>query len=369
MALKILFCTPYKQSPEFIQGGIAVWGFNMIEYSKQNDDVKLLPISFDRKTFANRISNPLRRLYCGVKELSASVMSAKEMMKLNKVDAIHICTSASYGLLKDIILLMYAHKYGIRSIVHFHFGRIPSILSTGGWECFLLKKTISMCNIAITMNNSSYSALLGAGFQNVVNIPNPLSTNIVNKIKSLEGKYKRIPNRLLYVGHVYKEKGVWELVRACRDIPDIELHIVGRISPEVKEELNDIAGNSDRLWCYFDGEISHDDVLKEFQKADLFIFPSYSEGFPNVILEAMASGCPIASSNAGAIPEMLNIGKEECGVCFLPKSVNEVQNAIIQLQSNPLLKHELADRAYSRVHELYIMSKVWEMLVSVWKGC
>ena len=44
---------------------------------------------------------------------------------------------------------------------------------------------------------------------------------------------------------------------------------------------------------------------KDYAQADLFVFPSYSEGFPNVILESMAAGCAIVTTNVGAIPQML----------------------------------------------------------------
>ena len=365
--MRVLFCSPYKQESGFVQGGMAVWGANIVRYSmKNNDDIELIPVSFDRKTFANKITNPIQRAWCGFKELSGAIKDARNRMKSGAIDSIHICTSASYSLLKDIILLRYAKKYGVRSFVHFHFGRIPTIIKDGGWEKKLLLKVVQTCDVAITMNNSSYNALTSAGFGNTVNIPNPLSENIINTIETLKGKFYRSPTRLLYVGHVYRAKGVWELVEACKDIPNIELHIVGRISPEAKAELDAISRNDNKRWCFFDGEISHDKVLEEFQKASLFVFPSYSEGFPNVILEAMASLCPIASSDVGAIPEMLDIKHDACGICFKAQSVDEVRCAIKKALDNPSELKNMAEKAHQRVYSLYSMPMVWKQLVSTW---
>ena len=160
-----------------------------------------------------------------------------------------------------------------------------------------------------------------------------------------------------------------ELVEGCGRIPNIELRIVGKYFPEIKEEMQILAkkASDDISWLNFVGEVSHEDVIREFFQADMFVFPSYSEGFPNVILEAMACGCPIVSSNVGAIPEMLDIGGEQCGICFKPKSSNEVYNAVISLIDNKELKQQLAVRAKSRVNNMYVISKVWEQLINIWE--
>ena len=61
--------------------------------------------------------------------------------------------------------------------------------------------------------------------------------------------------------------------------------MVGKISSEIKNDLFVLAQKRDNAeWLTFVGEISHDDVLKELMAADAFVFPSYTEGFPNVIL-------------------------------------------------------------------------------------
>jgi len=55
-----------------------------------------------------------------------------------------------------------------------------------------------------------------------------------------------------------------------------------------------------------------------------FILPSYTEGFPNVILEAMALGKPIIATSVGAIPEILS---EECGVVMKPRDQRDIEQA------------------------------------------
>ena len=113
--------------------------------------------------------------------------------------------------------------------------------------------------------------------------------------------------------------------------------------------------------------MTHEDVIREFFQADMFVFPSYSEGFPNVILEAMACGCAIVSSDVGAIPEMLDIDGKACGVCFKPKSADEVLEAVKSVINDSDLKQRLAANAKERVYNMYAIPMVWKQMVKIWK--
>jgi glycosyltransferase involved in cell wall biosynthesis len=168
---------------------------------------------------------------------------------------------------------------------------------------------------------------------------------------------------------VIKTKGVYELVEACSQIPNIELRIVGKCSHDVEMNLKEIAcKKSDCEWLSIIGEVEHDTVLVEMLQADMFVFPSYTEGFPNVILEAMACSCPIVASNVGAIPEMLNIGKDPCGVCFLPRSEEEVYKAIVSVVDNEQMKSNFAKKAKERVFSNYTIPVVWQQLTDIWRN-
>ena len=122
-------------------------------------------------------------------------------------------------------------------------------------------------------------------------------------------------------------------------------------------------------WCIFRGEVPHNQVLRELMSASIFVFPSYTEGFPNVILEAMACGCPIVSTKVGAIPEMLDIQRGyNYGICVEPQDTNMFFDGLKEMYQNPDYANRCAKRAEKRVNEMYAVPVVWEQLVKIWRS-
>lgn len=174
----------------------------------------------------------------------------------------------------------------------------------------------------------------------------------------------------MYAGHVLPSKGLKELVGACREINQIKLEILGKVSDEsFREQLFEIGGDNSKGWLDIPGNKPFEEVIKEMKSCGIFVLPSYSEGFPNVILESMACGCPIVATSVGAMPEMLDIeGENPCGICVPAKNVEELRNAITDLLDNPVKADAFGANARKRVNEQYAMPKVWEQLVLLWKN-
>ena len=136
----------------------------------------------------------------------------------------------------------------------------------------------------------------------------------------------------------------------------------------MRNSLNDLAGKNNN-WLDIVGEKSFEDTIKEILSCELFVLPSYTEGFPNVILESMACGCSIIATKVGAIPEMLDIdGKKPCGLCIEPKNVFQLRSSILKLLDDEILAFELGKRAKRRVNEEYSMPVVWSKMVDIWKS-
>ena len=251
--------------------------------------------------------------------------------------------------------------------MHFHFGRIPELAQQCNWEWKLLQRVVKLADVAVAMDMKSFGALRELGYSNVCYLPNPLSKGIMQQISDEATMANRVENAVSFVGHVIPTKGVYELVEACRSIKNIDLHILGKVAPDVRARMEQIAGQGG--WLVFEGEVDHHRVIRRMLTTSIFVLPSYTEGFPNVILESMACGCAIVTTPVGAIPEMLNIYSDEpCGLCCEPRNVEGLRSNVQWYLDHPQKAQQYAKRAVKRVNEMYAVEKVWGQLVGVWRG-
>ena len=94
-------------------------------------------------------------------------------------------------------------------------------------------------------------------------------------------------------------------------------------------------------YVQFVGKVPHDEVQTFMKQADIFVLPSLSEGFPNVILEAMACGLPIVASRVGGIPDIIT--NNHSGYMVEVKDTNDIANKIILLLQDDTLRKKITD--------------------------
>jgi glycosyltransferase involved in cell wall biosynthesis len=93
------------------------------------------------------------------------------------------------------------------------------------------------------------------------------------------------------------------------------------------------------------GRIPHSELHARYAGADLCLFASTCENMPNILLEGMASGLPIACSDRGPMPEVLG----DAGVYFDPEKPDEIARALRELIESPELRTKLAQSSFERV--------------------
>jgi glycosyltransferase involved in cell wall biosynthesis len=147
----------------------------------------------------------------------------------------------------------------------------------------------------------------------------------------------------VYVGALSYAKGIKELAEASRNLlekhPSFKLICVGSGSADVElKTLKTEKDNGDRL--LLPGLVSPIDVPKYLQVADFMVFPSYSEGMPQSVLEAMNCGLPVVATSVGGIPEAIIDGKT--GLLVEAKDVKQLETAMEKLISDQVLRETLA---------------------------
>ena len=369
--MKVLLCTPYLRELGYASGGINIWGRNILEYYNYlSPDIVLDAVSFDRRLTKQDNCPFFQRVISGVKDYYRSIKeTVRAIDNQGPYDILHLCTSAQLGLVKDIVMLRIAHKRGIRTVLHLHFGRVPDLYKKKNIEWRILRMALRLSDAVICMDSKTYNVLQDCGFDHSFCLPNPLSLSTIHLIGNLKNRIKRKRRRIAFVGHVIPSKGVYELVKTCCSIDNIELLLVGSVSNDIRDSLLAIASSHHKgEWLVFRGEVSHDEVISEILSCDVFVLPSYTEGFPNVILEAMACECPIIATSVGAIPEMLNnLEKNQCGLIIPVKNEIALREALIKMLNDDQFRGLCVNNARERVYKHYAIPVVWEQLMGVWK--
>lgn len=362
--MKILLVSPYGGVP----GGITRWTEHIIEYYKkygtQECDLDLVPMGRDR--FVNINSNVCYRIWTAIKDYRKILKTYCHKLREDNYDVVHLTSSASLSLFKDLFIIHKAKQKGIKTILHFHFGRIPILAQLRNWEWKLLTKIVKYADAVVVIDKASFDTLIANGFNNVKLLPNPIAPSVL-KIAKENRNIKRIEKSILFVGHVVKTKGIFELLEATSHIPGVTLKMIGHITPQIRSEIETLY-NANAMWLDLAGEQPYTEVIKNMCCCDIFVLPTYTEGFPNVILESMACGCAIITTPVGAIPEILEEQNGRLyGIMVEPQNVDQLQNAIEKMLSDTQLKDECRVNVQHRVSNRYNIDSIWRQLVGIWE--
>lgn len=155
------------------------------------------------------------------------------------------------------------------------------------------------------------------------------------------------PVRCLYVSNAAPYKHQWVVVRAVEALRrkgyPIVLSLVGGGSGKAQQRLEAqiFASDPKREFVTQLSFVAQDELPEHLAAADLFVFASSCENMPNTLVEAMASGLPIACSDRGPMPEMLKNG----GVYFDPENSDSIAAAIERIVTDVALRVTVAARA------------------------
>jgi glycosyltransferase involved in cell wall biosynthesis len=178
--------------------------------------------------------------------------------------------------------------------------------------------------------------------------------------------------RCVYVSNADLYKHQWHVVRAVARLRSaghaVTLRLVGggggRGQALLDAALAEV--DPDRRFVELVGAVRHDDIPVHLAGADVFVFASSCENMPNTLIEAMAASLPIACSNRGPMPEVL----QDAGVYFDPEDPASIAAALERLVVDPALRASLAEKAHAlacRYSWRRCAEETWRYLAEVWR--
>ncbi|MCD6240833.1 glycosyltransferase family 4 protein [Candidatus Bathyarchaeota archaeon] len=237
-------------------------------------------------------------------------------------------------------------------IIHFHeiefsfpffsfFVKRPKIIHLHGIDYdFLKRHHISrfllkhLVKIYISISKRMRKELINLGIpkNRIVYLPNSIDTNL---FKPKKGKEE---NMLLFVGRISAGKGLHILIRSLRYLKEnVRLVIIGPPDWNTNYYQNILKmiekeNQKRKHEIYYLGALEPTELVEWYQKASLFILPSFAEGFPVTILEALACETPVITTPVGGIPEIVR--NHETGILIQQNNPVYLAKAIQYLLEN-----------------------------------
>lgn len=199
---------------------------------------------------------------------------------------------------------------------------------------------------------------IGIGLDNIRNV------TISKESKRREFEIPRDAKIIVSIGELNKNKNHAVVIRALSHINDPSIYYIicgnGQLINYLKE-LSDRFKISKNV--IFAGH--RNDVIEILKMADLFVFPSYHEGLPVSLMEAMTVGLPIVCSNIRGNTDLVEEGRN--GILCNPRNVSEFANAIREGLMSDIMSREIIRDENAKIMEKYSMKMVRMELIEIYK--
>ena len=327
----------------------------------------------------------------------------------DEVDIIHLPIKRNINLFYDfyvlflLIILFRKKKFslvhsispkaGLLSAIAAWIARIPNRLHTftgqvwvtkkgpNRWLLKSLDKLIVMLNTLILVDSISQKEFLIN--ENLINQEDALvlgkgslSGVDLQRFKPSNEKKESLRNKLnissddvvfLFVGRIKKDKGIFELVRAFKNISkkytNTVLLIVGPDEDNLSNELTDILDLSIKYTRFIDFTKTPELYM---MASDIFVIPSYREGFGSVVIESASCGIPSIGSNIYGLSDAIKDGKT--GILVPVRSEKFLEEAMIKLLDNDDLRLKMGNMARYNAQENFSQEILTLLLMDLYKG-
>jgi glycosyltransferase involved in cell wall biosynthesis len=311
--------------------------------------------SFD--LFHFRVGSEGRRQSSALRMLRIALSPAALALEILRRDAavVHLNTSLNArAYWRDLAYLLVARACGARVLLQKHGGSMEDFCGRSGAFAELVRATLKLADAVVVLSRAElneYEELLPGG--KVVLVPNGIDCAPYRKYNRLPAD-PAAPLRLVYIGRLAPRKGLTELLEGFALLRAegvaARLAIVGSGPEEGRlkvraKALGVGAGVS------FPGPAYGEDKARLLSLSDVLLLPSYSEGLPYSLLEAMAAGVVPVVTRVGAIPDVMRAGTH--GLFVPVRDAKAIAGAVAELASDRAWLARMSAACRSRAATMY----------------
>ena len=293
-----------------------------------------------------------------------------------KAHLIHIHFAARGSSFRTLILIVISLVFRKPIVLHAHGSGYDIFYSNLPlWIQQITNYLFCRCSLLIALSNSwkkYYVTNLGLEEEKVLVLANPVK--LPSQIQYLKDPNSEDFNNInfLFLGRIGQRKGSFELIRAFAQIPSQQrsqasLTMAGDGDVEQARNLVKDLDLVDQITILDWVNSEERDVL--LAKSDVFVLPSYAEGLPMAIIEAMSFGLPVITTPVGGIPELISHGNN--GLLIEPGIIQELSSAMQSLIKNEDMRNSLGVESKEHVASLDIqkyclsLKSIYQDLISI----
>ena len=262
----------------------------------------------------------------------------KKLIKKNTFDVIHIHMSYKGSFYRKYYVTKLCKKNNKKVIIHLHGSEFKDFYNSGNEKRKKqIRELFTIADASIVLGEDWKKFISGiAPKANVIVINNAVA------LPNIQTRAISDNRTFLFLGALIQRKGVVDLLEAVkqmknRDVSNFHVLIAGSGAEE--NQLKEYAGqNGLQSYVDFLGWITKEQKPSLLEKADVLVLPSYNEGLPIAILEAMSYALPIISTDVGSIAEAVQ--EDVNGFLIAPGDVNALTDAMVKLTVNTKLWKE-----------------------------
>ena len=276
---------------------------------------------------------------------------------------------------RDMLFIIISHLLNRKTIVFFRgwFDPYEEKIKNSRFKSFLFRISYAKVDKYIVLGNIFKKKLRGLGVPSKTEffIETTVADSSYLGELSLKKKYLQFEKEIqfLFLSRIEKEKGVYIAIDAFREFSKNYHHkksslIIagdGRDLPEVKEYVEKEKISN----IIFLGHVSSETKKKVLLESHVMIFPSFTEGLPNVILEGMLYGMPIVSRAVGGIPEV--VVHDINGYLTESYDSSIFSNYLAHIASDNLLYKNIAEKNHYKAVQNFTNEKVKERIIKIYE--
>lgn len=287
----------------------------------------------------------------------------------------HITTAFGLSFIKNSVCVGIARIFCKRVLLHPRCSLSTIYFERPGWWRWYFRQVIRLTDGVIGLSSEWRQLPKIVPESQVYILHNAIDLAPYIKLAQERPKNPRIDGEInvFYLGYLGQAKGSFDLIKAaqrinCENIK-VSFNMVGdELRPGELDRLRqEITNAKQNETVRLHPSVMGAKKLDCFRNADLFVFPSYTEGLPMAIIEAMASGLPIVATNVGGIPDLVQDGVN--GILVEPGFPERLAAALLQLITNIELRQCMRKKSAQMAEERYDIEQHVLKLVEIYAKC